>query len=258
MIGRGLADILKTKVGDEIVFISQGADGSIANDIFTVSAILSAGTMASERMNAYMHIQDAQEFLSLQNRYHEVVILLGDYSESIETAKKISEKLNDPALDVQPWEVVQRTFYESMLADKNGMWVSLLIIMIIVGLGVLNTVLMTILERTREYGIMKAIGTKPFDIVKVVVYETVFLSLLSNVVGLIFSLILNYFFTKYGIDYPEPFNVGGILVTTMYGVINVRSFLIPFLTVFLSSVSVSIIPAIRAGRIKPVDAVRMD
>ena len=152
MLGHGLAVVLKAQVGDEIVLIGQAADGSIANDLFRVVGTVGDSNDVRERITCYMHIEAAQAFLALDGRVHELAVILTDHTKSASMAEVVRGALDDPSLDVAPWQVVEAAFYQAMRADVKGMWISLGIIMVIVGIGVLNTVLMTILERTRELG----------------------------------------------------------------------------------------------------------
>ncbi len=259
MIGRGMADILKAKLGSEIVLITQAADGSIANEIFRVVAILKEGANMADRNAVYLHLNKAQEFLALEGRVHEIAVLLESYKLSKQTASSIGENLRKNSFndfEVDPWEVVEQEFYRSMEADKAGNYVMLVIISIIVAIGVLNTVLMSILERTREFGVMKAIGTRPVTIAKTVILETFILALISNSISIFLSIAANYPLVKYGITYPEPVSVGGITVSSIKSDLVAEAFTTPFIVVLLSAVIVSIIPAIRAAKTNPVDAMR--
>ena len=89
IIGGGLVEILKADLGDEIALIAQAADGSVANELFKVVGVVSDGGDAYERMNCYMHIQRAQEFLVLPNRVHELAVVLTDQSKAEGVAKVI-------------------------------------------------------------------------------------------------------------------------------------------------------------------------
>jgi putative ABC transport system permease protein len=256
MIGADLADILKAKLGDELVLIAQAADGSIANDIFRIVAILKSGSNTGEDRNCYLPIGKAQDFLALPGKVHEIAVVLQNFRRSRQAAAQIAVALNDPTLDVEPWEVVQKQFYQAMTVDKEGMWITFLIIVAIVAIGVLNTVLMAILERTREYGILKALGTRPADIFALILLETGFLALLSVAVSVLISLGVNFYMSVHGISYPTPITMGGIIISNMRGVVNLRSFAWPAGITFFTAVLVSIFPAIHALRVKPVPAMR--
>lgn len=255
MIGPGLSEVLEAELGDQLVLISQGADGSIANDIFIVTAIFKGDISSFDRNNCYIHIKKAQEFLMLPDRYHEINIVLTDFHDSRSVAAWLDETI-EKELEAKPWQVINKQFYETMLADKQGMWIALIIIVVIVAIGVLNTVLMAILERTREFGVLKALGTRPASILYMIILESVYLALLSVLFGLIVSLVINYLMMKYGIDYPTAVDISGFVVSTMYGSLKLKVFVLPAVVTFFTALIVSVFPAIRAMRIKPVNAMR--
>jgi len=256
MIGARLAEVLGGQVGDEIVLVGQAADGSIANDLFTICAIIGKGGNSYQQMNCYMHLRSAQDFLVLDERVHEIALVIKSHKQSVQVADNLGNMLDDPELDIKPWQEVEKQFYKSMQADIQGMWVTLLIIIIIVGIGVLNTVLMIILERTREFGVLKALGTRPGQIFKMIVLETILLSVFAALAGLLFSLPVNFYFSLVGLDYPEPIDIGGIEITTLQAAVTLKSLVIPFLITVLTALVVSVLPAIRAARVVPIKAMR--
>ena len=256
MIGGGVAEILKADIGDEIALIAQGADGSIATDLFEVVGMVSDGGDSYERMNCYVPIATAQEFLVLGGRVHELAVALTDQSRSERVAKMIQAGLDDGSLDIAPWQVVEASFYRAMQADIEGMWLSLMIIMIIVAIGVLNTVLMTLLERTREFGVLRALGTRPRDVFRLIVLETTYLSVLSILLGGALGLLGNYVFSKHGIALPTPVEYGGVLFDKMMGKISFRAFWLPAVVTLGTAVVVSVLPALRAAKVAPVKAMR--
>ena len=254
VVGEGLAEILGARLGDEIALIAQGADGSVANDVFAIVGLVQDGVQG--RMNCYMHLETAQEFLALQGRVHEVAVVLEDQVRARQVAGRLQAALGED-FAVDPWQVVEKAFYEAMRADVEGMWVSLLVIMVIVAIGVLNTVLMTILERTREFGVLRALGTRPSDVFKLVVLETACLAGLSAVVGAALGLLCNYLLSLHGIPLPEPITYGGVTFDRMIGKASVQSVWLPALVTWGTAVVVSLIPALRAARLRPVEAMRM-
>ncbi len=256
MLGHGLADVLKVGVGDEVVLIGQAADGSIANDLYRVVGIVGGRADLRERVSCYMHLETAQEFLALEGRVHELAVVLADQSRSVSAAGKIRDALADSSLDVAPWQVIEAAFYQAMRADVKGMWISLGIIMVIVGIGVLNTVLMTILERTREFGVLRALGTRPGDVFGLIVLETAYLSILSILLGGAVSLVGNYLLATYGITYPTPIEYGGFMFQRMVGKVSFQVFWIPAAITFGTAVVVSVFPALRAAKVTPVKAMR--
>ena len=256
VIGKGLATTLSATLGSEIVIFSQGADGSIANDVYTIVGIVESGDDTTDRMTCYLNLKDAQELFVLEGRIHEIVVTVSRVNQVAKITRAIETRLNDSTLHVAPWQEVAKSFYRAMQADKQGDSVGRIVIMLIVAIGVLNTVLMSVLERTREYGVLKAVGTKPTQIFRLVICEVFIIALGSICVGALLGVLTNYLLSIYGIKLPEEFTYGGIKFETMYAEVNARSLIIPAITVLLSATVVSLFPAIKAARIMPAKAMR--
>lgn len=256
VISDRLAKILKVGLGGEIALIGQGVDGSVANGLYKVVGITGGEGKSYGESKSYMHINTAQEFLSMGDSVHEVAVLLTDHSKTKEVAGIIDGKLDEPLFDVDPWQVVEAQFYRAMQADLKGNRYSIIVFTIIIAIGVLNTILMVVLERTREFGVLKAIGTRPDQIFKLIVLETFFLSILSVIAGTGIGVLANWWFHVYGVTYPTPIEYGGYLFERLTSEISLRSIVIPPLIIIGTALMVSIWPAIRAARIIPVKAMR--
>ena len=256
VIGKGLAQILSGKVDSEIVIFSQGADGSLANDVYKIVGIAESGDTVTDRVGCYLHIDDAQELFVLEGRVHEIVVIVSNINQVDKVRNAIEVSLNDSTLDVAPWQVVAKSFYRAMKADQQGDAIARWVIMLIVAIGVLNTVLMSVLERTREYGVLKAVGTKPSQIFWLVICEVIIIAIGSIAVGALLGVLANYLLSIYGITYPEAISYGGMTFKTLYAEINVRCLIVPAFTVMLSAAVVSLFPAIKAARILPAQAMR--
>ncbi|MCP4214891.1 MAG: ABC transporter permease [bacterium] len=257
ILGKGLAKILKARLEGKVVVVSQAADGSIANEQYSIVGIVDSGDEIEDRMAFYLPLSSAQELMVMEGRIHEVAITIKDLDSLEEINSTLTEKIADPKLVVETWHDFARTFYMSMKADMEGMWVMLVVIVLVVAVGVLNTVLMSVLERRREYGVLKAVGTKPSQIVKMVLMEVNCLGIMCVIAGTIVGLGINYLLSLYGISLSEPMTVGGMQLTSIHGEINARSFYIPGLTVIISATLVSIIPALKAAHTDPVKSMRV-
>lgn len=251
MIGRGLAVTLKLNVDDEIVLISSGADGSIANDIFVVSAIIGNKT-SFDRMAVYLPLSAAQAFLSLGDDVHEYVLLVDDKNNNEAIATRLGERL--PDLTVSPWQKVEATFYRTMESDKQGNYFTMGLIVFIVFIGVLNTVLMSVLERTREFGVLRAIGSRPMQLVRLITLETFMLAFISVMVGLLLILPIIYWSAEVGMLLPAPIDMSGMEFQHLKGEFSPRVFWLPMAFILATAVLVSIPPGFRAARILPKNA----
>ncbi len=257
MIGSGIAESLEIGLGDDLILISEGADGSIANDVFKVGAIV-GDRNSVDKGNVYLPLNAAQTFLALEGRVHEVVLTLDSYKESESFAKRLQPGLSSlpvaPDLTISTWQQVEVDFYKSMQSDKQGNHVTLGIILFIVFIGVLNTVLMSVLERTREFGVLKAIGSRPGTILSLVAMETTLLATMSVIVSFVIALPVMYWMTHVGFALSEPIDVGGIAFSAFRGEMSVPVFGIPFLLLISFALLISIPPGIRAAKISPTQA----
>ena len=258
LVGEGLVKTLGADLGDTVVVVSQGADGSIANDLYTIVGTVSSGDKFLDQVSLYLTLAEAQELLVLQGRIHELAITCDDLHQVDRIAAEISGAVNNPDLAVATWKEVASSFYQAMMADKEGNWIMLFIIVLLVAVGVLNTVLMSVLERVREYGLLRAIGTSPIGIFKLVTTEVVFMALIGIALGCVVAFITNSILSVHGLSLTTPFTYGGIEFKEMNAEINARSFYIPAIAVFFSAFLVSIFPAVKAARTPPARAMRMN
>jgi putative ABC transport system permease protein len=257
ILGKGLAEVLHAKPGDEAVIVSQAADGSIANDLYRVIGILESGDEVSDRMAFYLTLGDAQQLFVLGERIHEIAIVVRSLDRVEALTKRIRQELTASHLTVDPWQEFAKSFYQAMKADLQGMWIMLFVIILIVAVGVLNTVLMSVLERTREYGVLKALGTKPRQIFWQVLFEVNIIAVASIVVGAGLSILINYLLSIHGVSMHSSFTYGGIEFNKFYSQVSAHSLFIPALTVLLAASMISVFPALRAARIDPARAMRI-
>lgn len=248
MIGRGLANSLRLDVGGEIVLISSGADGSIANDIFIITAII-GNTTSFDRLGVFLPLTVAQEFLSIGGEVHEFALLARDKHDNEQLAAELQSLM--PSLKVSPWQQIEATFYRTMQSDKQGNYFTMALIVFIVFIGVLNTVLMSVLERTKEFGVLKSIGCRPSELVKLIFIETVMLASISITVGLALILPVIAWFTEVGIKLDISVDMGGVVFDTMKGDLSAYVVFMPMGFMLLTAALISLPPGLRAARILP-------
>jgi len=257
ILGSGLAHRLKARINDTLVIVSQAADGSIANDLYTIRGIASTGDEMTDQTSLYLHLEDAQDLFVLGQRVHEIAVIASYLDIVDRLTAEIQASLDDSTLEAASWKDFSRSFYNAMKADQQGAWIMLFVVMLVVAVGVLNTVLMTVLERRREYGVLRAIGTSPLRVFRLVILEVTTLALFAIVIGVALAYPVNYILSINGIELPQSFTYGGIEFSTMYTEVNLRSYYLPALCVLITAVIVSLFPAARAARIEPARAMRL-
>ena len=203
-----------------------------------------------------MSLTASREFFSMGDQFHELAIVTRHYKHAEDLSKQLSVKLESFKVSVEPWQVVAKEFYDAMLADKKGNQVTLFIIIVMVSLGVLNTILMSVMERSKEYGVLRALGTRPMVVFALVELESLILAIASISLGFIASLPINYFFVFHGITLSEPFEMAGIYFDTFTGEFSLYTVLYPAAVVVLATLLVSSYPGLRSAFIRPIDALR--
>lgn len=254
VLGQSIAKVLGVKAGDSIVLISQGADGSIANDIFAVVGIIGSAQESRDDYRIYLPLGSAAEFFSLQGRVHELAVMLHDLGD---TRRFVAGQPQQPGqLSARPWQEVEIDFYRTMQIDKKGNRFTFFILMVIIGVGVLNTILMTTLERTREFGVLKAMGTLPRHIFALIVLESLALALLATAVGAIIAFFAISYLSVDGINFEEPLKVAGMVIEEHRARLVPVAFVVPGLTVLITTAIASLYPAARAARLPIADCLR--
>ncbi|MBN1195901.1 MAG: ABC transporter permease, partial [Candidatus Aminicenantes bacterium] len=125
VIGKGLARLLHTGVGGDIVIISQAADGSIANERYRVMGILDSGNEVEDRSAFYLPLDEARDLLVMGKRVHEIALVVDKLGRVERITRELRRRIDSPDLQVAPWQVFAESFYRAMKADKEGMWIML-------------------------------------------------------------------------------------------------------------------------------------
>lgn len=255
LVGFGVARILKAKVGGELALITQGADGLIANEIFKIRGVIGKDDSSPYKDTVVLPLGTLQSFLELGNKWHELVII----NQNLNQAQGVMEQLNQrlpPNLEAYSWQKVHQDFYKGMQQDKAGNNITLTILMLLVGLSVLNTILMSTLERSFEYGLMRALGTRPINLFWMIVMEALLICGFSLMVGTVLALAVNGYFANVGIVLSHPMDMAGIKFDRLLGEISYQTMVVPYGMVIGTTLLVSLIPAIRAALITPIHAMK--
>lgn len=256
VISKTLQKKLKLKLGEEVILIGSAYDGSIANDRFFVGSILEHEEIVGP-WTILMSLEKASEFFALEGRVHQIIIT----EKKFNTASLIKASLEDTLkerkeFEILKWEEVAKEFYTSMETDKQGNNISIMIIMLMAVMTVLNTILMAVLERIPEFGLLRALGTKSSVVISAVFMEVFFLASFACSFGVVIGAGINYWFEKVGIEFPTTFEVGGMVFNRMTGEVSLYTLGFPFLIILASSLLATIYPAYKAISEDPVTALR--
>ena len=259
VIGTVLARNLRVKIGDELTLLGSGHDGSFAAGIVIVTGIFDSGTADIDRSMAQLPIGYFQDLFGMDGRGHNIVINAPDLTSVTPLQQEITGILTgEQALLVLEWDVLQPGLKQAIQADLASAWFMYGVLIILVAFSVLNTQLMSVLERTREFGVMMALGVKPTRLGALVMTETAVMSALGLAIGAAIGLMLTYYLSIVGFSYPgmkemaAQFN----LPDRMYPSLSVLSIMLGPSIIFIFSLLASVYPALRLFFLQPVSAMR--
>lgn len=258
-IGVILAKILNVKVGDTMHATGQTADGLSEEVFFEIAGTFRTGTASLDRGRVYLHIVDMQRFVHLYDRVHELSIATTTPQDASRVAAALAARLGPDHL-VRSWSVIRPDIQKMLDMSDVGMAVMIFIIFFVAALGVVNTMLMAVFERTRELGMLKAIGMSGRSIVGLIVAETLFLVLLFSVIGTGAGLAIDWYMVVYGVDFSDMtggFSVGGIGINPVFhGAITAKGVIMPTVVLAATCFLASFYPAVRAARLRPAVGMR--
>lgn len=251
---------IKYRLRKKIVLSFQSLDGHIAYDAFRVKGIYKTSNSAFDGTNVFVLNSEIAPVAALDTgRVNEIAVRLFDSSSDEETAAIISKMV--PSLTVQTWKEIlpEARIYSEMM--NFYLVIFMVIILLALGFGIVNTMLMAVLERIKELGMLMAIGMNKARLFFMIMLETVFLGMTGAVMGMIISYGVILYTGQKGIDlsrmYQEGFNAMG-LNSVLYPTMSLESFAQVILMVILTGIIASIYPARKAIRLNPADAIRID
>ena len=258
LLGKKLAKRLRTELNKRVVILSQGDDGSIKERGFRVVGIYEVEQEDTETQFAFISSTHAQSLLGIKNTISEISFILHDL-ENLEHVLDQFKSLNtkhDLNLDIKSWSKLE-PFTLAILDMTSGTIALLTIIMfILIAFGLVNTLLMAVYERTREFGLLQALGMKPKYILYMILIESLFLMGIGVLAGYIISISTIQFFSD-GLDLgvlaegATMFGAGRV----MYPEINWMQSLLIAIFVWVMGVITSLYPAWRASREVPVETI---
>ncbi len=260
VIGVTLADNCKVNVGDKVAIISQGFDGSIAAEHLTIVGIFKSGNPEYDRFLLQMPLKQADETFSMMGYVNAIVIRAKAIDAVDDIVETIYQKIGKSAqLEVLGWEKLMPELVQFIVMDDVSGYLFDFMLFLVVAFGILNTIQMSVYERTRELGIMKAVGTTPGQIVALILSETTYITILGVVLGVSMGVGISHYFTVHPIDYSkfaEEIAVWGISTTIFPATVTIANIIATSLITLGVSLLFCIFPARRAAKLHPVEAIR--
>lgn len=258
LIGRELAADLHVAPGGELVLVSQGADGSVANDRYLVAGTFISSSAELDASAVVMPLAEAQSFFALGEGVHQVVVKLPTDAEDVSAeASTLRAALDLKTLEALSWSEMLPQMKASIDQKRKSQGVMDFVIFLIVGLGVFNAMTMSVFERTHELGVLASLGTRPRRLLGMVLFEALWQAGLAFVVGVALAAAILYGIGTVDLSTMMKGDVMGVRMPT-----HIELSLFPgslegaAITAFFTAILGAIIPAFRAARLKPVEALR--
>ncbi len=257
VLGKILARTLESKPGDDLVLVTQAADGSMANDRFTVRGVLKSIGDEIDAAGLFMPRKTFREFMAIPEGAHEITVAMGEEMILEEAGKSLSKAF--PELEVKTWKQLNPSMAEMVELSDAFLLPMIVLVYMAIGIVILNAMLMAVFERIKEYGVMKAIGVSPFQVFRLVMSETLVMSLFACALGLLFGLPFAWILQTHGIDlssYGDSASMSGVAMETIWrSLLTPRSVYMPVAALFVLSLIATIYPAWKASALRPIDAI---
>ncbi len=256
VVGKALVDKFGAKLGRKLILMSQDTGHEIASMAFRIVGIFRAEMEATEKQLVFVTIPAARHMLKLKNGISEVSIVLPDHEETDQVAATLRGTLSPSSYEVHTWQELLPLVTAYLNIYNSFIFLWYLVVFIAMGFGIVNTTLMAVFERIREFGLVKALGMKPRWIIKEVLTESCFLLVIGMAIGDTLAFLSVLALSGCGIDLSSV-AAGAEFVgisRVIYPVIYSKDVIIANLVVIVLGLLVSLYPAAKAARFTPVEA----
>ena len=252
LIGKGLADAMDVKVGDRFSLAGRATHQQIRSRTMTVAGIYDVGMPDIEKGTVYMSLPEAQDLYGLNGQSTEVVVALKQIGQEPAVISAIQVGL--PGFEMASWQTNYPELQSAIETKGAAMNIFGFIIMIVVAIGILNLLLMAVYERTREIGLLAALGVKPGQISALFILEGAMLGLVGVAVGVGLGLLLNFTMSKVGMDFGQFSSMTtytALITGKVYTTLGLEKIVQHVLTILIITILASFYPAYEAAQQEP-------
>jgi ABC-type lipoprotein release transport system permease subunit len=260
LVGKKLAEKLDLKLGEKIVFMGQ-ADGEMGSRLFRVKGIFRTGGPELDSFVALAHVRAVQELYVAQDVATQVALHLEDHAEAEAATERVRGLVSQEGVEVLTWRQAIPQIVQFIELDRRSNDIIWSVIGVMVAAGVLNTVLMSVMERVREFGVMMSIGMRPEALARMVLAEGVLIGLIGSAMGLLLGGLATWATATWGLDlsgnYGEAMETAGVTMSTVfYAEFNWSRMSAYLVAAIVFTALAAAWPAWRVSRMQPVDAMR--
>lgn len=257
MLGHKVAKKLDVEPSSRIVLtVTDVHTGEPTTSLMRVVGVLSTGDEQIDSGAVVMSLASAQKMMGLKDSVHEISIITTAPNSSEIEIDQIIAPLRQPGLSVRPWHQVNKMVSQALALQEKWMGVFIVIVFVLIAFGIVNTIAMSLLERTREFGVMRALGTEPRHLFGLILAEAAWLGVVGALPGALFGIGLSAALASRGLNLTSASAYGVSFVEPLYIRPDVPgTFKVALIFTILTTLT-ALASAIRAARLKPVDALR--
>jgi len=258
VLGDGLADRLNVNLGDKVVLMAAMSNGDIASEMFRVRGLIHSGVMDIDDLMAIIPLPMAQQWLGLDEAVTDIVIRADDFHVVTPLLYRLRETLQGQNLEVLRWNDIDPMAQQWADFADAYTWIVLFIVILVVLAEVLNTMLMSLHERIREFGLMEALGVRSTQLFIMVIWETIVLVMIGSLAGFLLGGGLSWWYGSRGIDLSQ-FAVAFSFMymdPVIHPALQPESCLRILGAAVAGALVASLIPAWKAARLEPAAALR--
>jgi ABC-type lipoprotein release transport system permease subunit len=257
VIGERLAEILEVELGDRIVLtVAEAHTGDLSQELFRLSGIYHFNIEEMDRAMVFIPLTKAQQMLNLEGEVHEIAFTFHDISYAMDETLPLWQELSAGGNEAIGWPKRLPQLAAAFELTDFSLLIVALILFFVVSFGIINTLFMSLYERMFEFGVLRAVGTRPTAVFRLVVSEAGALSVIGVFLGLILSAVILLIFVETGIDYRGIEYAGVTFRDKIYPVATVAQFIKYPIGVFVITTVVGLYPAFYAARLTPARAMR--
>jgi ABC-type lipoprotein release transport system permease subunit len=257
LIGSKTAETLEVETGDRLVLTMAQADtGQLSQDMFRVTGIFHMGMREVDSGMAFININQSRKLLSLGNATHEIALKFNSIDDAGNRSLTFWDKYSQSGNEALGWrDIIPQLDGVIELSDMSTVITSSLVFCI-VAVIIIHTLFMSLYERMFEFGVLRAIGTRPTSMALVIFFEAASLSLISIIFGLGLGLLVTKIFSVYGINYMGIEFASVTITELIYPVMTLRQFTFFPALIFIFALIAAIYPAVFAARLTPAKAMQ--
>ena len=255
VIGQGLADLLHVGLGDRLTLVGRAKNETMRQRTMTVVGIYDLGMPDAEKMAVLITLSEAQSLYNLRDQATEVAVFLEQVGQEDKIAPTLQSAL--PNYEVDSWQTLRPEIEQTLQVKMAFTSIFGIVLVFIAAIGILNIMMMAVFERTREMGVLAALGMKSRQIMGLYVLEGAFIGVVGAAVGLALGVALNLWLGQVGFDISYASGMGEIsalMGTRIYPSLSLDKVISRGILVIVAATLASLYPAWQAARQEPVKA----